>query len=98
MPIEEEPVVGAVYEDEEGRTFAVVSFDEDEGTIEVQYEDETVNSLDLDGWYEMEITRISSPEDENDEDDEELEDEDDYEDDEDDDLDEGDDDDEEEEQ
>jgi hypothetical protein len=93
MPIEEEPIIGAVYEDEEGRTFEVVSFDEDEGTIEVQYEDETVNSLDLDGWYEMEITRISSPADETD-DEEELDDEDEFEDeddDEDDDLDEEDD-------
>jgi hypothetical protein len=90
MPIEEEPIIGAVYEDEEGRTFEVISFDEDEGTIEVQYEDETVNSLDLDGWYEMEITRISTPEDESDDEDE-FEDDDDFEED-DDDLDEEDDD------
>ena len=64
MPIEEEPIVGAVYENEEGRTFEVVSFDVDEGTIGVQYEDETVNEIDVDTWYEMELTRVSSPEDE----------------------------------
>ena len=95
MPIEEEPIVGAVYEDEEGRSFEVVTFDEDEGTIEVRYEDETVNSLDLDGWYELEITRISSPEEEGDDEEEEFEDDDDYDED-DDDLDEDDDDEEEE--
>lgn len=95
MPIEEEPIIGAVYEDEEGRTFEVVSFDEDEGNIEVQYEDETVNSLDLDGWYEMEIKCISTPKDKGDDEEDVPEDEDDY-DDEDDDPDDDEDDDEEE--
>ena len=93
MPIEEEPIVGAVYENEEGRTFAVVSFDVDEGTIGVQYEDETVNEIDVDTWYEMELTRVSSPEDEDADEEEEPEaDDDDFdEDDEEDDLDEDDD-------
>jgi hypothetical protein len=73
MPIEEEPIVGAVYENEEGRTFEVVSFDVDEGTIGVQYEDETVNEIDVDAWYEMELTRVSSPKDEDADEEEELE-------------------------
>ncbi len=73
-PIEEEPVVGAVYEDEEGRSFEVTSFDEDLGTIEVKYEDDTVNEIDLDAWYEMELKRIASPKKEVSEDDEDLDD------------------------
>lgn len=85
MPIEEEPVVGATYEDEEGRSFEVVSFDEDEGTIEVQYEDETLDEIDLDAWYEMELKRVASPEDDEASDEEELEEEDFDEDDDDDD-------------
>ena len=89
MPIEEEPIVGAVYENEEGRTFAVVSFDVDEGTIGVQYEDETVNEIDVDTWYEMELTRVSSPEDEDADEEEEPEaDDDDFDEDEDDEFDE----------
>ncbi len=94
MPIEEEPIVGAKYEDEEGRSFTVISFDEDEGTIEVQFEDETVNEIDLDAWYEMELKRVATPKDEDADEDEELEeeDEDDFDDeDEDDDLDDDDD-------
>src|SRR5215210_3408338 len=98
MPIEEEPIVGATYEDEEGRSFAVISFDEDEGTIEVKFEDETVNEIDLDAWYEMELKRIATPKDEDDEEEDDIEEEDeddddfdDDEDDEDDDLDDDDD-------
>ena len=64
MPIEEEPIVGAVYEDEEGRSFEVIAFDEDVGTIGVKYEDETVNEIDIDAWYEMELKRVVSLEDE----------------------------------
>lgn len=91
MPIEEEPIVGAVYEDEEGRTFEVVSFDEDDGTIKVRHEDESVKELDIDDWYEMEIKCIELPEDENADEDDDLEDDADFdEEDEDDDEDEDD--------
>src|SRR5713101_6052589 len=93
MPIEEEPIVGATYQDEEGRSFEVISFDEDEGTIEVQYEDETVDEIDLDAWYEMELKRVAKPKDEKNSDKEEdleEDDADDYDDDEQDDEDEDD--------
>jgi hypothetical protein len=76
MPIEEEPIVGATYENEEGRTFEVVSFDEDDGTIKVRHEDESVKELDIDDWYEMEITCIALPEDENADEDDDLDDDD----------------------
>jgi hypothetical protein len=61
MPIEEEPVVGAVYQDDEGRSFEVISLDEDVGTVEVKYKDETVDEIDIDAWYEMELKRVVAP-------------------------------------
>jgi hypothetical protein len=63
MPMEEEPIVGAVYEDAEGRTFEVLSFDEDDATIEVEYEDGTVEEMDLDAWYELDVQQVESEDD-----------------------------------
>lgn len=60
MPMEEEPVVGAIYEDQDGLAFEVLSFDEDEGTIEIQYEDGSVDEIDLDAWYEMDLQPLKS--------------------------------------
>jgi hypothetical protein len=60
MPMEEEPVVGAIYEDQDGLAFEVLSFDEDDGTIEVQYEDGEVGEIDIDAWYEMELQQVRS--------------------------------------
>ena len=58
MPMEEEPAVGAIYEDQDGLAFEVLSFDEDDGTIEVQYEDGEVGEIDIDAWYEMELQQV----------------------------------------
>jgi hypothetical protein len=63
MPMEEEPVVGAMYEDEDGLAFEVLSFDEDEGIIEVQYEDGEVSEIDIDSWYELDLEQLSASED-----------------------------------
>jgi hypothetical protein len=60
MPMEEEPVIGAMYEDEDGLAFEVVSFDEDEGIIEVQYEDGEVSEIDIDSWYELDLQKLKS--------------------------------------
>lgn len=91
MPMHELPVVGAVYEDEDGRTFEVVNFDEDEGAVEVEYENGAVEEMDIDAWYLLDVEQIS---DEDEEEEEEYEDEDDdYDDEDDDDYDEEDDDD-----
>lgn len=62
MPMEEEPVVGAFYEDEEGRTFKVLAFDEDLATIEIQYGDGSLNEVDLDAWYGMDLERVQPDE------------------------------------
>ncbi len=60
MPMEEEPVVGAMYEDPEGRSFEIVALNEDDGTIEVQYEDGAVDEIDIDAWYEMELQPVKA--------------------------------------
>ncbi len=64
MPMEEEPIVGAVYEDEDGRSFEVISFDENLGTIEIQYADGSLDEIDLDAWYDMDLTRLDEEEEE----------------------------------
>jgi hypothetical protein len=67
----EEPVVGAFYEDreEDGRTFEVIAFNENDGTIEIQYSDGTTDEIDLDDWYGMDLEQLESEEDEDEEDD-----------------------------
>jgi hypothetical protein len=67
MPMYEEPVVGAFYEDEDGRSFEVIAFDENDGSIEIQYGDITTDEIDLDDWYGLDLERLGS--DEEDEDD-----------------------------
>lgn len=69
MPMYEEPVVGAFYEDreEDGRTFEVTAFDENDGTIEIQYGDGTTEEIDLDDWYGMDLEQLESDEDEEEE-------------------------------
>ncbi len=66
MPMYEEPVVGAFYEDreEDGRTFEVTAFDENDGTIEIQYSDGTTDEIDLDDWYGMDLEQLESDEEE----------------------------------
>jgi len=71
MPMDAEPVVGATYEDSEGRSFQVVGFDENEATVKLRYDDDSVEEIDLDDWYEMDVELISSPE-EGEEEDEDL--------------------------
>jgi len=66
MPMYEEPVVGAFYEDEDGRTFEVVAFDENDGTIEIQYTDSTSDEIDLDDWYGLDLERLETDEDDED--------------------------------
>jgi hypothetical protein len=68
MPMEEDPEVGAVYEDAEGKTFEVRAFDENEGTVQLEYADGTLETIDLDAWYELDLTLLESAE-ESDEDD-----------------------------
>ena len=90
------PVPGKWYENrEEEETFRVLSVDEDDELVEIEYVDGDIEELDLDTWHELDLEPTEQPEgwsDESDLDDEEDED-DDYDDDEDDDDDDDDDDD-----
>jgi hypothetical protein len=72
MPMDSDPVVGAVYENADGRTFEVIGFDENEASVQLRYEDGATEDIDLDAWYEMDLEPVSLP-DEDAEDEEELE-------------------------
>jgi hypothetical protein len=100
------PVPGKWYENrEEEETFRVLSVDEDEELVEIEYVDGEIEELDLDTWHELDLEPTETPEgwsddadaDEDDDEDEDFDDED-EEDDDDDDDDDLDDEDEEEEQ
>jgi hypothetical protein len=44
------PVIGSWYRIRGSESFEVVAFDEDDGTIELQYFDGTVEEMDLEDW------------------------------------------------
>jgi hypothetical protein len=62
-----QPEVGRWYRTSSGTTFEVVAIDEDDGTVEVQYFDGTVEELDLEDWEAQsaqgEIEGAEAPED-----------------------------------
>ncbi len=88
------PVTGKWYENkEEDETFRVLSVDEDNELVEIEYLDGETEELDLDTWHELDLEPTVEPEgwsDDADEDDEEEDD--DFDDDEDEDDDDDDDD------
>ena len=90
------PVPGKWYENkEEEETFRVLSVDEDDELVEIEYVDGEIEELDLDTWHELDLEPTEQPEgwsDEADTDDDEDEEEE-FEDDEDEDDDDDDDDD-----
>lgn len=63
MSDSELPKVGEWYINTGSDRFEVVAIDDDEGTIEIQYYDGTIEELELDAWNEMEITASEAPED-----------------------------------
>lgn len=60
MPMQEEPIIGAQYEDADGLTFEVTDFDVDEGVINVRYADDSVSEIDIDAWYELELRQCKA--------------------------------------
>ena len=59
-----EPTVGSWYQDlEDGEIFQVVSSDEDESVLEVQYFDGDVEEVSLDEWRGMDVEVTAAPED-----------------------------------
>ena len=63
MLMRHKPVVGSWYQTEDDETFEVVAFDQEEGTIEIQYFDGTVEEMDLETWCETVAKSIDPPED-----------------------------------
>jgi hypothetical protein len=90
------PVPGKWYENrEEEETFRVLSVDEDDELVEIEYVDGEIEELDLDTWHELDLEPTETPEgwsddadaDEDEDEDFDDEDEDEDEDDDDDDFD-----------
>lgn len=64
MPIKADPVEGNWYEFvDEGRSFFVVTVDEDEGIIEIQDYDGNTDEIELAMWNELDLEPIDPPED-----------------------------------
>lgn len=57
------PVVGDWYRRSNGALFEIVAIDRDDGTIDVQHFDGTVEELDLESWDEQEFEEAQAPED-----------------------------------
>jgi hypothetical protein len=95
------PTPGKWYENkEEEETFRVLTVDEDEELVEIEYVDGEIEELDLDTWHELDLELTEEPEGwagDDEDDDEEDEEEEDFDEDEDDDDDEDDDEDDEDE-
>ncbi|MEZ5498711.1 MAG: DUF6763 family protein [Steroidobacteraceae bacterium] len=101
MSRDNDPVKGQWYENvEEDETFRVISVNEDDELVEIEYLDGEIEEIDLDSWHEMDLELTEEPEGWGEDDDEEEdadededdEDDDDWEDDDDDDWDDDDDD------
>jgi len=57
------PVVGKWYARPGGDSFEIVAFDQDDGTIEIQYFDGTIEEMDVEDWGEERIVQAEPPED-----------------------------------
>ena len=63
MANEYTPRIGDWYQSVGSDDFEIVAIDEEEATLEIQYFDGSVEEIDFDSWYEMEIQPIEPPED-----------------------------------
>ena len=61
MATQFEPEIGSWYKNAEGLSFEVIAMDD--GTVEIQYFDGAIEELELDSWYQMELTQREAPED-----------------------------------
>lgn len=57
------PIIGEWYRRANGSTFEIVAIDRDDGTVEVQHFDGTLEELDLETWDEQEFEEAQAPED-----------------------------------
>lgn len=75
------PVPGKWYENrDEEETFRVLSVDEDDELVEIEYVDGEIEELDLDTWHELDLEPTEQPEGWSDESDSDEDEDDDYED------------------
>ncbi|MFA7388202.1 MAG: DUF6763 family protein [Thiohalobacteraceae bacterium] len=63
MATEYEPRIGDWYRTINGDNFEIVALDPDDSTLEIQYFDGTVEELDLETWYELDLESVEAPED-----------------------------------
>ncbi len=57
------PVIGEWYRKPRGNLFEVVAIDNDDGTIEIQHFDGTVEEFDLENWRDQMFQTAEAPED-----------------------------------
>jgi hypothetical protein len=57
------PVIGDWYRRPGGNLFEVVAVDDEDGTVDVQHFDGTVEEIDLEVWPEIIIEAVEAPED-----------------------------------
>lgn len=57
----EEPLEGNWYELPSGEIFTVVTVDEEEGMVEIQYNDDRVEELELETWEDLGADSIDPP-------------------------------------
>ncbi|HTP40433.1 MAG TPA: DUF6763 family protein [Steroidobacteraceae bacterium] len=60
---EYEPVVGQWYEDlEDKESFRVLTVNEDEELVEIEYLEGDIEEIDLETWQELDLEQIEEPE------------------------------------
>ena len=57
------PVIGKWFRRRNGVLFEVVAVDEDDGTIDIQFFDGTIDEVDLDAWPGLLPLEVDAPED-----------------------------------
>lgn len=57
------PVIGQWFRRPNGALFEVVALDEEDGTVDIQFFDGTIDEVDLEVWPNLIITEVSAPED-----------------------------------
>jgi len=62
MPADKKPLAGNWYETQDGQLFLVTAYNEKANAIEIQYNDGTVDVIDLETWIGMEVEEVESPE------------------------------------
>jgi hypothetical protein len=64
MTSEADPIIGAWYHHpEKAQKLKVSALDDHTATVEIQYFDGSIDELDLDTWYGLDMERIEPPED-----------------------------------